>query len=170
MKVPAIVLGLLLLASLGLTSHTLAKVTTDINVSSNGDNARSHVSVDSTSNINVNGESTNGESCTKIRIEENGEVKEYESCDGGSVNLESGSGNARVNIHNNSTGSNSASPRPAASSTPEPTVSPSPEATSSPIPSASPSVEATAEGSIFPPDSFFDELSEFLDELFSDIL
>lgn len=54
---------------------------------------------------------TNSKTKTDIRIESNGEIKEYHSEDGGNVTIESSDGKAKVNINNqvNSQSTNSQS-------------------------------------------------------------
>lgn len=71
------------------------------------------------SHVESNSSSMNSSNTTTdIRIESNGEVKEYHSEDGGSVSLESSDGSVKVNVNNN--GSREVQSNP--SSTPTVTV------------------------------------------------
>ncbi len=86
----------LLLAS---TSPSLAS--TSVKIEGNEGNASAKVSIQN--NFNSTGTSTNTvDTHTKVRIETNGEVNEYESSNGEDVTIESSNGNAKVNITNKS--------------------------------------------------------------------
>ncbi|MDO8269656.1 MAG: hypothetical protein Q7T54_03235 [Candidatus Levybacteria bacterium] len=81
-----------------------------VNIVSEG-NASAKVDIqnnfNSTSTTNTNTSTSN----TKVRIETNGEVKEYESSNGEDVNMESSDGSSKVTIKNNG-GSVSITPKP----------------------------------------------------------
>lgn len=88
----AIILTLLLAGS------AFAEVNTDINVSNNGSNSSSHVTVNNSVNSSSNSTNTS-DSHTDIKIETNGEVKEYHSDDPGSISVQSDNGVAQVKIN-----------------------------------------------------------------------
>jgi len=95
----------LLLFTLFLSIPPSVFAETNVNVSGNGEG--SHTSVSVTNNVNSTSNSTTtSNSKTHVRIETNGEVKEYNSENGGSVHIESDDGTAKVNINNNGSTSN----------------------------------------------------------------
>lgn len=81
-------------------AQTSAFASTSVDVKTEGGNASAKVSVKNSFN-STNTSSNTVDSYTKVRIETNGEVKEYESTNGDDVNIESSNGNAKVNISNN---------------------------------------------------------------------
>lgn len=89
--------------------NTSVNATSTINVTSEGD-AHANVNVQSNFNSTNNSTTTNATS-TKIRIESNGEVKEYESNETGEIHIESSDGNSKVTVKNGA-GTNSTSLTP----------------------------------------------------------
>ncbi|MDP2649374.1 MAG: hypothetical protein Q8P10_00865 [bacterium] len=80
-------------------SKCLALVTTDVNITANGTNVKSNVSVQN----NVNSQSSNEEKTqTDIIINTNGNVKEYHSDKNESVNIQSEDGTVKINVNNKS--------------------------------------------------------------------
>lgn len=76
----------------------------DVQISGNGPGSKSEVSIES----NVKSSTTNSQNSTgkvDIRIETNGEVKEYHGEGNTSIHIESSSGNNSVSIINNASGS-----------------------------------------------------------------
>lgn len=103
------------LFSLLILSHFAAKQTlanVSVNISGNGAGSTSHVNVQSSTTSNSTS-SNNSNTSTHIRIENNGEVKTYDSQNGEDVSIQSSDGNAKVNISNkvntNSTSQNNSS-------------------------------------------------------------
>ncbi len=91
--------GLFLLFSVFLVPQTFANETS-VEVNSEGDSSAT-VNVKNTFNTSSSNSNT-VDSHTKVRIETDGEVKEYETFNGEDVNIESNNGNTKVNISNNS--------------------------------------------------------------------
>lgn len=84
-----------------LASTTPSFASTSVKIEGNEGNASAKVSIQN--NFNSTGTSTNTvDTHTKVRIETNGEVKEYESTDGKDVTIESSDGSSKVNITNKS--------------------------------------------------------------------
>lgn len=78
--------------------ETAAKTT--VEVSGNGANSRSSVTVNNTVNTNISQNSSQFDTHTKIRVEANGVVKSYELDQPGDVNIESSDGSAKVTVRN----------------------------------------------------------------------
>lgn len=83
-------------------------VINDVNSTSDGGNASSHVSIHNSVNTSSTTQSTVTNGRTHIRIETNGKVKEYNSDKPGDVTIQSDDGTSRVHV-NTTSGGNSAS-------------------------------------------------------------
>jgi DNA-binding protein YbaB len=99
MKKTAFVLSTLAVAA---SLPTSALAATTVSVSNNGGNSSATVNVQNSFNSTSNSTNTTT-SNTKVRIETNGEVKEYESSSGEDVHMESEDGTSKVNITNKGT-------------------------------------------------------------------
>src|SRR3989344_4693270 len=99
MKRTALLIGLTI--SIFLPSSALASVTNKVEVSNNGDNSENRVEIRTNTSTSNNSSS---ECYTEVRIDSNGEKKEYISDDCKDVTMESSNGNNSVKV-SNSTGS-----------------------------------------------------------------
>ena len=99
MKKTLAVLSTIVVAS---SLPTSAMAATTVNVSNNGGDTSANVNVQNSFNSSTTSTNTTT-SHTKVRIETNGEVKEYESNNGGDVHMESSDGSSKVNITNKGT-------------------------------------------------------------------
>lgn len=87
----------------------------------NVDSASSSVNIKNS--VNTSNSTSSTSNCkTEVRIESNGEVKEYKSENCESVNMESSDGNSKVIINNNSN-SNTQTTTPKPTKQPSPTIS-----------------------------------------------
>lgn len=89
-----IILGFLTIV----TSPVFAE--TKIEVSGNGEGAKTNIRVNSNSSVTTVNKNTTSDNKTKIHIESNGEKKSYVSESGEAVTMESADGNVKVNINN----------------------------------------------------------------------
>lgn len=96
MKLPHFIIPIILLALT--TPFALAK--TSIEISNNASNSSNRVSVKN----NVSTSNSNSSSETKVRIEQNGEVKTFEASGDEDINYQSEDGSTKVNINNKSSG------------------------------------------------------------------
>lgn len=87
-----------------ISSPVEAESTTNIEIKTNGSSAKSSVNVSNNVQSDLN---TTQESKTKIRIESNGQVQEYESDKNEKISLESENGNTKVTVSNKSEDSES---------------------------------------------------------------
>lgn len=109
---------------------------TDVVVSNNGAGSRSEVNIKNEVNTTTSTSTNNSDVKTDIRIETNGEVKEYHSTGDDDVTVESSNGNNRVQV-TNKTGRNSGSkitPTRTPTGTPVATLSATPSVTVTPKP------------------------------------
>lgn len=93
----------------------VALANVSVEVSSNNAGSSSNVSINNNVVSNSNSQTTS-KTKTDIRIESNGELKEYHSEDGGSVSIESSDGKAKVNV-NSQTNSQNTNSQSSSSST-----------------------------------------------------
>lgn len=131
-----------------------AQASTNIEISGNSEGSTSNVSVSSNTSSSNNSSNTS-ESKTDIRVETNGEVKEYHGTGNNNVTVESSNGQNKVTVTNQANISNHS---------PSPSPSPSHTASTSASPSASPNIE-----SLFKDDSewnFFEYMKQKFAELF----
>lgn len=131
MKISAYILfSIFLLVLLVVVPSISAKVS--VNISNNvGGNSSSKVEVNSSSQVVA--ESINNSSIkTRIRIESNGEVKEYNSDTPENVSIQSTDGSAKVNVNNSYSGSSSTEGDDTLPATPTPTTTDTPTATPTP--------------------------------------
>ena len=84
---------------ISITHYTYAQVNNSVNVSNNGSGSTSNVQIHNSVNASNTSSSTNNTS-THIRIETNGQVKEYDSSQPGDVNIQSDDGTSQVHVNN----------------------------------------------------------------------
>lgn len=119
-KLPAIFL------LLALFCPTLVLARVNVEISNNGPGSKSSVNVESQINSSTSTKNSINNQ-TDIKIESNGEVKEYHGSDE-NIRLESGNGNNSVSVRSNITNENSyKSASPSASISPQPSTSAEPD-------------------------------------------
>lgn len=88
-----------------------------IDISNNGEGSNNSVSVNSSSSFSSSSQSSSNTQ-TDIRIESNGEVKEYHSNKPENIDIQSTDGKSKVTITNQTNSSTSPSPSPSETATP----------------------------------------------------
>ncbi len=93
--------ALVLLPVLAMIFPKMALANVSVNVSGNGPGATSNVSVNNSQSGSMLSQSSSN-TTTNIRIENNGEVKEFRSEDDGNFHVESSDGTSKVDVTNQS--------------------------------------------------------------------
>lgn len=128
-------------------------------------------SVTINNSINTSNSNTTTSNCeTSVRIESNGEVKEYKSEDCGSVDMQSSDGNSRVKINTNQN-SNTTTPKPTNSMAPKSTNTPLPieDRAQDRIDEATKEAQKKVEDIREKQKNFFERLEELIREFFSNL-
>lgn len=104
-----------------------ASASVNVQVSGNGDGSNSTVSVESNTSSPTSKNTYNNS--TDIRIETNGEVKEYHGTGDQNITVQSGNGGNSVSVNTKGSSNPSSSPSASSSAQPSPTSSASPTST-----------------------------------------
>lgn len=133
----------------------------DVTISGNGESSSSRVSIKNNVSNSTKGEDSS-DSSVDIRIETDGEVKEFHGKGNQDIKLESGNGKNSVSIFNNSSGSQTSSSNSFSSNTSVSTKVNKEESSSSPTPNSSKSTQKKEEDN-----SLFDFIKREIELIFS---